>query len=47
MDEDYNIKFFRLKGIGELVRKMVETKKNKLNSLFYLLVTLALIKQLP
>ena len=43
MDVGFDNKFSRLKGIGELARKLVETKKDQLYSLVYLLVTLALI----
>ncbi|XP_059629026.1 uncharacterized protein LOC132271602 [Cornus florida] len=35
--------FEGLKGIGDLAKKMVETKRDKVHSLVYLLVTLALI----
>ena len=43
MDVSSNNKFSGLKWIGELARKLVETKKDQLYSLVYLLVTLALI----
>ena len=36
-------RFSGLKGIGELPRELVETKKDQLYLLVYLLVTLALI----
>ncbi|XP_059658418.1 uncharacterized protein LOC132304705 [Cornus florida] len=38
-----NCEFEGLKGIGDLAKKMVETKRDKVHSLVYLLVTLALI----
>ncbi|KDO42786.1 hypothetical protein CISIN_1g035906mg, partial [Citrus sinensis] len=43
MDVGSENKFSGLKRIGELARKLVETKKDKLYSLVYLLVTLLLI----
>ena len=43
MDVSSDNKFSWLKGIGELARKLVETKKDKLYSLVYLLVTVVLI----
>ena len=38
-----NNKFSKLKEIDRLIRKIVNTKKDKLYSLIYLLITLALI----
>lgn len=43
MDMGYNNKFLGLKETGELVRIMIESKKDILYSLVYLLLTLALI----
>ena len=43
MDVSSDNNFSGLKGIGELARKLVGIKKDKLYSLVYLLVTLALI----
>ena len=43
IDVGSNYQFSGLKKIGEMARKMVKTKKDKLYSLVYLLVTLALI----
>ena len=41
-DVCYSIKFSKLEGICDLALKMVETKKNVVYPLVYLLVTLAL-----
>ncbi|XP_059658427.1 uncharacterized protein LOC132304714 [Cornus florida] len=43
LDVCFNIRFEGLKGIFALAKKMVETKKDKVYPLVYLLVTLALI----
>ncbi|KAH9754760.1 TTF-type domain-containing protein [Citrus sinensis] len=43
MDVSFDNNFSGIKGIGELARKLVETKKDQLYSLVYLLVTLPLI----
>ena len=43
MDVGSDNKFSGLKGIGELAKKLFEINKDKLYSLVYLLVTLALI----
>ena len=42
-DLRYSTKFSELRGIGELSRTMVKTKKNKVYPLIYQLVTLSLI----
>ena len=43
MDMQDSEKFFGLKVINELAKRMVETKKSELYSLVFLLVTLSLI----
>ena len=43
MDLRSSAEFSELKGIGELARTMVKTKKDKVYPLVYQLVTLALI----
>ena len=43
LDVRSNVKFMQLNGIGDLARLMVETKKNKVFPLVYLLIKLALI----
>lgn len=43
MDMQSSIEFLGLKGIGDLVQKMVETIEHKVFSLIYLLATFALL----
>ena len=43
VDMRSNNEFFELKGIGDLAKKLVETKKNTVYPLVYLLVKLALL----
>ena len=43
LDVGNDIEFSSLDGIGDLAKKMVKTRKHKVYSLIYMLITLALI----